>query len=60
MDRNAIKVALDEGDIGFIDKHLAQLIAPYMDSGLKFKAKIVELEHHKNSTEIKLMISVEQ
>ncbi len=57
IDRNAIKVLLDGHELGFVDKHLAQLVAIYMDTGLKFSATIVNIERHR-VPQIKIRIDV--
>ena len=42
FDRNAIKVFLQDQELGFIPRELAQLLAPDMDCGLSLKGTITE------------------
>ena len=44
-DRNAILVIYKGGELGYLDKKFAQLLAPDMDSGLRVKAKINEVRY---------------
>ena len=45
VDRNAIKILLKNKDLGFVERDLAQLIAPEIDVGIKLKGKIIEIQN---------------
>ena len=45
-DRNAIKVSSsDKSELGYLNRNLAQFIAPYIDGGLNISANIMEIFH---------------
>lgn len=39
-DTNAVKVLTDGGQIGYIGKDYSSILAPYMDAGRQFTAKV--------------------
>lgn len=43
LDHNAIKVQLFGKDLGYLERYLAQLLAPDIDCGLKLKGKITTI-----------------
>lgn len=45
-DRNAMKVYSDT-EIGFIERNLAQFLAPYLDAGIIMKGKILKIERDR-------------
>jgi hypothetical protein len=44
FDRNAISVFLDDKDIGYIDRDLAQVLAPEIDAGLTILGSISDVQ----------------
>ena len=44
VDRNAVKVQLNGQTVGYLERQLAQLVAPDMDCGLLLKGKIIKIE----------------
>ena len=55
LDRNAIYVKLGDKPLGYIEKTLAQRIAPEIDSGSFFRGKIVSIES-RNIPDIEILI----
>lgn len=43
-DCNAVKVQLNGQTVGYLERQLAQLVAPDIDCGLALKGEIVEIE----------------
>lgn len=48
FDKNAIKVIVDEKQIGYIGKDYAQILAEFMDAGRKFTANVKDCGIYKN------------
>lgn len=46
-DRNAIKVYLQGKELGFLNRHLAQFLAPHIDCGLNLQGEITEMLSEK-------------
>ncbi|MHB8603272.1 MAG: DEAD/DEAH box helicase [Nitrosotalea sp.] len=55
-DRNAIRVYLHGKELGFLNRNLAQFLAPYIDCGLNLGAEIVEVIS-KTTPQIKIKIN---
>lgn len=56
-DRNAIKVfSLNKSELGFLSRNMAQYLAPYLDCGIEFNAKVFSIIY-KNIPEIKIKIN---
>lgn len=48
-DKNAIKVMTLHGQVGYVGKDYAAILAEMMDAGRKFRAKIDTLDTYKNN-----------
>ena len=57
FDKNAIMVVSEKGQVGYIGKDYATILAPMMDGGTQFEAKIAELDVYKNTHYIHIMIN---
>ena len=57
FDTNAIAVWSEKGQIGYIGKDYATILAPMMDAGTKFEAIIAELDEYKNTHYIHILIN---
>ena len=58
-DRNAVKVlSADKLEIGYLNRNLAQFIAPYIDGGLNIHSRVVEI-HHGAIPKIKIKLEQE-
>jgi hypothetical protein len=58
-DPNAIRVALfGHFYMGYLPKHLAQILAPMIDSGRKFIAEFVRVNRHPYHEEVGLTIRI--
>lgn len=55
VDRNAIRVVLHGEDLGYIDRNLAQALAPYIDTGIDLSGSISYVEKGKTN-QIKIKI----
>jgi hypothetical protein len=56
VDRNAIMVRLKGQEIGYIERNLAQRIAPDLDVGMKITGKIIDIEQ-REIPNIKLVLN---
>lgn len=59
FDPNAIKVMTEYGQIGYIGKDYASILAEQMDMGITFNAKISEFGEHKNRPYASIIINQE-
>lgn len=57
FDINAIAVWSEKGQVGYIGKDYATILAPMMDAGTKFEATIAELDEYKNTHYIHILIN---
>ena len=57
VDRNAVKVVLNGSILGFIERQLAQLMAPDLDSRLQLCGEIIAIERG-NIPQIEIRISM--
>lgn len=57
FDTNAIAVWSEKGQVGYIGKDYASILAPMMDAGTKFEATIAELDEYKNTHYIHILIN---
>ena len=57
-DKNAIKIMISDEVIGYIEKNLAQLLAPDIDCGLALKGSIIKIEKKERTTS-KVKIRIE-
>lgn len=55
-DKNAVKVMTLLGQVGYIGKDYAQIIAEMMDSGRKFRATVAEVDTYKNNYYMQISI----
>jgi len=58
-DTNAVMVKSIDGQLGYIPKEYAKIIAPMMDGGKKFKAKVDELGYYKSAHYIHITVDEE-
>ena len=56
FDKNAVKVVTLLGQVGYIGKDYASIIAEMMDSGRKFRAKIAEVDIYKKNYYMQIAI----
>lgn len=56
FDTNAIAVWSEKGQVGYIGKDYATILAPMMDAGTKFEATIAELDEYKGTHYIHILI----
>lgn len=57
FDTNAIAVWTEKGQIGYIGKDYASILAPMMDTGTQFEATIAELDEYKNTHYVHILIN---
>ena len=57
FDTNAIAVWSGKGQVGYIGKDYAIILAPMMDAGTKFEVTIAELNEYKNTHYIHILIN---
>lgn len=56
-DTNAIMVLTDKGQVGYIGKDYASILAPMMDAGTQFKATIGEIGEYKGNYYLNIIIN---
>lgn len=56
-DRNAIAVHTEMGQVGYIGKDYASIMAPMMDAGTQFSATVAEVGNYKNTNYLHIMIN---
>lgn len=56
-DINAIAVMTIDGQIGYISKDYSSILAPMMDKGTKFEAKVNEVNEYKNTHYVSITIN---
>ena len=56
-DTNAIMVLTDKGQVGYIGKDYASILAPMMDAGTQFKATIGETGEYKGNYYLNIIIN---
>lgn len=57
FDTNAIAVWSEIGQVGYIGKDYASILAPMMDGGTQFNASIAELDEYKGTHYIHILIN---
>lgn len=57
FDTNAIAVFTEYGQVGYIGKDYASIIAPMMDAGTQFEASIAETDKYKDNYYLSIMIN---
>ena len=57
FDKNAIMVMSEKGQIGYIGKDYATILAPMMDGGTQFNADIAELGEYKDTHYVHIVIN---
>lgn len=57
FDKNAIMVMSEKGQVGYIGKDYASILAPLMDGGTQFNASIAELDEYKGTHYIHILIN---
>lgn len=57
FDKNAIMVMTEKGQVGYIGKDYASILAPMMDGGTQFEASIAELDEYKGTHYIHILIN---
>lgn len=56
-DKNAIAVHCANGQIGYIGKDYSSIMAPMMDAGTQFSAKIAEVDKYKETWYLHIIIN---
>lgn len=56
FDRNAVAVKCNGNKIGYVGKQYVAILAPLMDQGRKFTARISELDKYKNTYYCKIIV----
>ena len=56
FDKNAVKVMTLHGQVGYIGKEYTEIIAPMMDSGIAFSARINEVDEYKKKMYMSIII----
>lgn len=56
-DRNAIAVHTEKGQVGYIGKDYASIMAPMMDAGTQFSATVAEVGRYKDTNYLHIMIN---
>lgn len=56
-DKNAIAIMTIDGQVGYIDKNNAMVMAQMMDAGEHFEAKVLEVGEYKNTWYCKIRIN---
>ena len=57
FDKNAVKVMTLHGQVGYIGKDYASILAEMMDAGRTFKAKIAEVDIYKDNYYMQISIN---
>lgn len=57
FDTNAIAVFTEFGQVGYIGKDYASILAPMMDTGTQFKASIAETDKYKDNYYLSIIIN---
>jgi len=55
-DTNAVAVICNNNKIGYVGKQYAQILAPLMDQGRKFVAKIEDVDKYKSTYYCKIIV----
>lgn len=58
-DTNAIAVSSIDGQVGYIGKDYAKILAPLMDAGARFKARVSEVSTYKNTNYLHIIVDEE-
>lgn len=57
FDTNAIAVWTEKGQVGYIGKDYATILAPMMDAGTQFSVNIAELDEYKGTHYIHILLN---
>ena len=57
FDTNAIMILSNNGQIGYIGKDYATILAPMMDAGTQFDAKVADVGEYKNKYYVSININ---
>lgn len=55
-DKNAVAVMSLYGQVGYVSKDYAKILAPMIDQGKKFKAEVIECDIYKNTRYCKIKV----